>query len=63
MAGGRVSDLRTVAEVAGQLRVSQMTVHRLVRSGELPAVRVGRSLRIPGSGVRRFLTEAQAAAV
>ena len=33
----------TVAEVAEQLRVSNMTVYRLVQSGALPALRVGRA--------------------
>ena len=36
----------TVAEVATAMRVSKMTVYRLVHSGELPAVRVGRSFRV-----------------
>lgn len=36
----------TVAEVAAMMRVSKMTVYRLVHSGELPAVRVGRSFRV-----------------
>src|SRR6195256_2384293 len=35
----------TVAEVASLMRVSKMTVYRLVHNGELPAVRVARSLR------------------
>ena len=35
----------TVAEVASLMRVSKMTVYRLVHNGELPAVRVGRSFR------------------
>lgn len=38
--------LLTAAEVADELRVSTMTVYRLVRRGELPAVRVGRNYRI-----------------
>ena len=37
----------TVAEVATIMRVSKMTVYRLVHAGELPAVRVGRSFRVP----------------
>ncbi len=36
----------TVAEVATVMRVSKMTVYRLVHNGELPAVRVGRSFRV-----------------
>lgn len=41
----------TVAEVAEVMRVSRMTVYRLVHSGELPAVRFGRSFRVPESAV------------
>jgi len=41
----------TVAEVAETMRVSTMTVYRLVKSGELPAVRFGRSYRIPETAV------------
>jgi excisionase family DNA binding protein len=33
------------------MRVSTMTVYRLVHAGELPAVRFGRSYRIPESAV------------
>ena len=47
----------TVAEVAGRLRVSNMTVYRLVQSGQLPAVRVGRSYRIRENDVDRFLAD------
>ncbi len=45
----------TVNEVASQLRVSSMTVYRLVQSGQLPAVRVGRSYRIRADDLDRFL--------
>jgi excisionase family DNA binding protein len=46
---GDLSDVRflTVAEVADMMRVSNMTVYRMVHAGELPAVRFGRSYRIP----------------
>jgi excisionase family DNA binding protein len=47
----------TVAELADQLRVSNMTVYRLVQSGQLPAVRVGRSYRIREEDVDRFLSD------
>ncbi|KAA9133815.1 helix-turn-helix domain-containing protein [Microbacterium caowuchunii] len=48
-----LSDVRflTVAEVAQIMRVSNMTVYRLVHAGELPAVRFGRSYRVPESAV------------
>ena len=36
----------TVGEIAIDLRVSPMTVYRLVNTGELPATRVGRSTRV-----------------
>lgn len=45
----------TVAEVADLMRVSKMTVYRLVHSGELPAVRVGRSFRVHEKAVTEYL--------
>jgi excisionase family DNA binding protein len=47
----------TVSEVARQLRVSNMTVYRLVKSGQLPAVRVGRGYRIREDDVRKYLDQ------
>ena len=41
----------TVAEVAEMMRVSKMTVYRLIHAGELPAIRFGRSFRVPESAV------------
>lgn len=54
------SDARfmTVAEVADVMRVSKMTVYRLVHSGELPAVQFGRSYRVPESAVQHYLGQA-----
>jgi len=48
----------TVAEVAATMRVSKMTVYRLVHNGELPAVRVGRSFRVAEEAVHAYLQEA-----
>ncbi|ERK73409.1 MULTISPECIES: helix-turn-helix domain-containing protein [Leifsonia] len=45
----------TVAEVADMMRVSRMTVYRMVHSGELPAIRFGRSFRVPESAVDQAL--------
>ncbi|MEZ2388447.1 helix-turn-helix domain-containing protein [bacterium RCC_150] len=45
----------TVAEVAEVLRVSKMTVYRLVHAGEMPAVRFGRSFRVPEEAVTQYL--------
>ncbi len=54
---GDISDSKflTVAEVAAMMRVSKMTVYRLVHSGELPAVRVGRSFRVLEKDVDDYL--------
>lgn len=48
----------TVAEVASIMRVSKMTVYRLVHGGDLPAVRVGRSFRVPEDAVHKYLQNA-----
>jgi excisionase family DNA binding protein len=48
----------TVAEVAALMRVSKMTVYRLVHSGEMTAVRVGRSYRVPEKAVHDYLRDA-----
>ncbi|MEN3586539.1 MULTISPECIES: helix-turn-helix domain-containing protein [unclassified Streptomyces] len=47
----------TVAEVAAVMRVSKMTVYRLVHSGHLPAIRVGRSFRVPEHAVHDYLRD------
>lgn len=45
----------TVAEVAAVMRVSRMTVYRLVHAGDLASVRVGRSFRVPERAVHDYL--------
>jgi excisionase family DNA binding protein len=47
----------TVAEVAQALRVSNMTVYRLIKSGEMSAVGVGKSYRLRDEDVERYLAE------
>lgn len=47
--------LLTAAEVADQLRVSTMTIYRLIRRGELPAVRVGRNYRVRERDLEAYL--------
>ena len=47
--------LLTVNEVADLLRVSRMTVYRLIKNGELPALRVGRSYRLREEDVHTYL--------
>ena len=48
--------LLTVQEVAGIMRVSNMTVYRLIRAGDLRAARVGRGYRIRASDVEAYLS-------
>ena len=57
--GGGLGEVRflTVAEVASAMRVSKMTVYRLVHAGTLPAVQVGRSFRIPEQAVSDYLRD------
>ena len=57
MASG-LDDVRflTVAEVADMMRVSKMTVYRMVHAGELPAIRFGRSFRVPESAVAQVIS-------
>lgn len=47
--------LWTVAEVAGHMRVSNMTVYRLIKSGDLPAIRVGKNYRIRATDLLAYL--------
>ena len=49
--------LLTVGEVAGLMRVSNMTVYRLIKSGQLGAIRVGKNYRIRRTDVDRYLTD------
>ena len=49
--------LLTVNEVADLLRVSRMTVYRLIKAGEMPAFRVGRSYRLREDDVDGYLSE------
>jgi excisionase family DNA binding protein len=49
--------LLTVGEVAGVMRVSNMTVYRLIKSGQLAAIRVGKNYRIRRSDVDKYLNE------
>jgi excisionase family DNA binding protein len=49
--------LLTVSEVADLMRVSNMTVYRLIKSGQLKALRVGKNYRIRESEVDRYLSD------
>ena len=57
MAGEFGEPLLTVGEVAQIMRVSNMTVYRLIKGGQLGAIRVGKNYRIRRSDVDRYLDE------
>jgi excisionase family DNA binding protein len=48
--------LLTVGEVADLMRVSNMTVYRLIKGGQLAALRVGKNYRIRESDVSGYLS-------
>ena len=47
----------TVSEVAQLMRVSNMTVYRLIKSGSLKAVQVGNRYRVKESDVHQYLDD------
>lgn len=51
----RETRFSTVAEVAKAFRVSNMTIYRMIDSGELPAYRIGRLMRIPTAAAWAYL--------
>jgi excisionase family DNA binding protein len=55
-----VSDYLTVAEVAARLRLTPMSVYRLIHSGALPAYRFGNSFRIDPADLDTYLESARA---
>ncbi|MGI8457840.1 MAG: helix-turn-helix domain-containing protein [Propionibacteriaceae bacterium] len=54
-----ITDMKlfTVAEVAQFMRVSKMSVYRLIHAGDLEAVRFGRSFRVPEKAAHTYLRE------
>lgn len=53
--GPEISRLLTVAEVASVMRVSRMTVYRLIRRGQLTAIKVGRNYRVRERDLAAYL--------
>ena len=48
----------TVAEIAQLFSISRRVVRYLIRKGELPALRIGRSYRIPRKAADAYLARA-----
>jgi excisionase family DNA binding protein len=51
--------LRTVPEVARELRVSRETVYRSIRRGDLEAVRFGGVIRVPAATLEQIKQPSQ----
>jgi len=49
--------LLTVPQVQQTTNLSRTTVYSLIRSGELPAVRIGRSVRIPRTALEAWIEQ------
>lgn len=52
----------TVEEVASALRVSKMSIYRLIHMGQIRHLRVGRSLRVPVDAYDEYIAKASDAA-
>ncbi|MHC4247783.1 MAG: helix-turn-helix domain-containing protein [Planctomycetota bacterium] len=50
----------SIEEAAERLSVDYKTIYRLVRSGEIPAARIGRVYRIKGSDLNEFFERSKA---
>lgn len=48
------SDFMTVGEIAKRYRVSKMTIYRLIQNGEVPATKIGQSLRVHRDAVEQI---------
>jgi excisionase family DNA binding protein len=53
--GEEALDLLRVRDVAKRLAVSEVTVWRLIRSGELESVKIGRSRRVAPAEVAAYV--------
>ncbi len=51
----------TVTEAAARVRLSKMTIYRLIKDGVLPAARIGKSFRIRTAAVDAWLKQSEEA--
>ena len=61
-AGVRSQALWTTEDVVGYLNVTPRTIYRLIRTGELPAIRVGHQWRVRQSDLDEWLDRQRAVA-
>lgn len=57
--GGETPAFLTMGEVLGYLRVTPGTIYRLIKTGDLPAVRIGRRWRFRQSDLDAWLSRRQ----
>lgn len=55
MGGEQQHELLTVREVAATIRVSTMTVYRLIKDDALPVIRVGKHFRVRARDLDHYL--------
>ena len=58
---GRERLALTVPELAAELQIPVSTLYDLIRRGEIPAVRIGKRIRIPIKRLEAWLNEKEAA--
>jgi excisionase family DNA binding protein len=44
-------------EAADELQVSRAQTYRMIKSGEIPSVKVGAQLRVPSAGLQDWVTK------
>ena len=49
--------LLTIKEVARELQVSEKTVSRLVQDGEIPSIRIRKTIRIPAQQLKDWIQQ------
>lgn len=50
-----MSQYLSVTDVAKHINISKMTIYRLIDAGEIPALRVGRSVRILQTDLEQYV--------
>jgi excisionase family DNA binding protein len=49
------NEFLTIDELAGMLKISTRTIRRILKRGDLPAIRIGRQLRFNREAVNEWL--------
>lgn len=46
----------TVAQVAAALHIGKNTAYDLIRTGQIPSLRIGRAIRVPEPALQEWIT-------